>query len=103
VNWYRRHLNWTLGLVFVICLIGVLLAASIGGTADFIVRILATLISFLVAGWVINQKRRRLLWLFMGFIPFGFIVFFTLDNRSELWDMRHGVLTKVKANEDDKK
>jgi len=35
-----------------------------------------------VSGWVIKQKGRSLWWLLLFFVPFGWISFFLLENRS---------------------
>jgi fructose-specific phosphotransferase system IIC component len=95
MNWFERHLNWTL----ILGTIGSLLAAFI---ASFIVGIIfynlpdkdvegiATLINIPIISigtiitivWVLRHKNRSLWWLLMAFVPFGYIVWLCLKNKN---------------------
>lgn len=81
MNWFKRHLNWTI-------LIAVLVGPILVFPAVFVETAFAPLIMFIihlmilviVCGWVLEQKGRsswNLLWLLSGV---GIIIFWTMDN-----------------------
>ena len=53
-------------------------------------------------GWILRKKARSLWWVLILFVPFGWIVFLSLENRKigEILDIRKGVITKIKSVED---
>lgn len=93
MNWFRRHLNWTMGLSWIVC--GGLTAffASGGDVALSWGLLSGALILLLIASifiglmfwatvWAIKQKGRspaHALWLL---VPFGFIVPLVLANHN---------------------
>jgi hypothetical protein len=104
-NWFQRHLNWT--WVFAQLAVGlityVLVAVFVTGLfisspalpseasllASFsviyiIVLVLQLASLFGVGGWVLRRKGRSLAWLLIFLVPFGWIVFLCLENRSQL-------------------
>ena len=87
MNWFQKHLNWTVVLAGA----GGYFAFGITRIASDLVALmgwLATLaITFSVCGWALNRKNRSLAWLLLLFVPFGWIVFLGLENRSE-WRLR---------------
>lgn len=90
MNWFRRHLNWTLvlaiGLGYGIAF-GVAYSFNIpdesfkpiGGLIIFWVTLPAVI-------WVIRQKGRSWLWLLLGFVPaaIGVIVLMCLENKRSI-------------------
>lgn len=93
MNWFERHLNWTIALGLLGTYVASFVAGFMIGMADpavsddvlypvgFIVS-LAVLIP--VWGWALRRKGRSLWWLLLGlFVPFGFIGLLCLENRSE--------------------
>ena len=96
MNWFERHLNWTLLLDLLgspILVYGLILLSALilsfggylaGGLLIIILAFVAAGTSWWVIIWVIRQKRRSLGHLFWALIPFGFIAWFLLQNRSEM-------------------
>jgi len=100
MNWFERHLNWTmvLGLVGgygisvgVAFIVGIVMVSANPYVSDaaledagYVVGIVVTLVVVgLVWGWALRKKNRSLWWLLLGmFVPFGFIVLLCLENRS---------------------
>ena len=94
-NWFRRHLNWTLVLTWLICLpVGVvcvnifrftiLSTLTISGVS-IILGIIAFTCGVLIwwaTIWVVKQKGRSLLHLFWILLPLGFIAILCLENKS---------------------
>ena len=94
-NWFQRHLNWTVMLSAIVgygIAFGVteVLFAIDPYTPDavfsFATFAIVAAIVLPVGAWVLRQKGRRLWWLFVLFVPIGWIWFLLLDN--------HGYLTK---------
>jgi len=103
-NWYRRHLNWTwvfaqlaVGLIgfFIIAIFvsglfvsGTMLPseesifASVS-VIQIIVLVLQMIAMFGVGVWILKRKKRGLAWLLIFLVPFGWIVFLCLENRSQ--------------------
>ncbi len=83
-DWSRRHLNWTVVILWVTVLP---LAFIIGGVLDVPEHVISWLIPLLIllpfTGWALKQKNRSLRWLLLFIIPFLWLVFLGLKNRSE--------------------
>jgi len=92
-NWFQRHLNWTFFLA-VIC--GYLVGFTYGPgllsnyypnvsydiyTGLGFGNLIATNISIPLGLWVLHQKYRKFWWIFILFVPFGWIIFLCLENR----------------------
>jgi tetratricopeptide (TPR) repeat protein len=92
MNWFERHLNWTmvLGIVgaYLVFFIAVFTIAlfdlSVSEVALSVIGLIITLAILIpVWGWALRKKNRSLWWLLLGlFVPFGFIVLFCLGNKS---------------------
>ena len=103
-NWYRRHLNWTWVFVqLAVGLIGFFIIAIfvsglfVSGTMlpseesifasvsviQIIVLVLQMIAMFGIGAWVLKRKKRVLAWLLIFLVPFGWIVFLCLENRSQ--------------------
>lgn len=98
MNWFQRHLNWTLVLAWTV--FNLFAVVYVGGDyAGFIVDLyraggvgvvqLYALFGFVVVaaylfvcGWVLKRKSRSLWWLLILVVPFGFIVFLCLKNKT---------------------
>jgi uncharacterized membrane protein len=87
VNWFERHLNWTVVLA---CWVGVPLAIGlslllVALTGSFIPIFLgyfvAPLAALWVVAWVIKEKGRNQFWLLVVLL-FGFIPALLLQNRT---------------------
>ena len=97
LNWFKRHLDWTLGFAAVSAY-GIAFGASSifeftfptvpYEVTDVVFALVSNIIILPVALWVLRQKGRKLWWLFILFAPFGWIFIILLDN--------HGYLTKPK-------
>ena len=113
-NWFELHLNWTMGIAWIIlALVAILffvllgiqayayiygyyigyisedqLYELIGGLVITVYVFLAVLyillmITIVLESWYLIKKDRSLWWLLMAnLVPFGFIVFICLKNRS---------------------
>lgn len=104
-SWFQRHLHWT--WVFAQLAVGVItfflitvfatslfvssttlpsdesLFASVSAI-QIIVLVLQIASVFGVGAWVLRRKDRSLGWLLIFLVPFGWIIFLFLENRSEL-------------------
>jgi len=105
LNWFQRHLNWT--WVFAQLAVGLLtyiimtvfvtslfvssstfpseasLFASIS-VMQIVAAVLQIASVFGVGVWVLKRKDRSLGWLLIFLVPFGWIIFLFLENRSDL-------------------
>ena len=93
MNWFGRHLNWVTVLSWValypLGYISGMLILSISpymstGVYYSIVYIVAALWLFGIDGWVLRQKSRSLWNLLWLPVPFGWIIFLNLENRSDI-------------------
>jgi hypothetical protein len=93
MNWFKRHLHWTIVIVF----LGAGLASFAGQIAvvafdpwvsDEALYAAGLPIALVVLsvgwGWVLRQKGRSLWWLpFALFVPFGWVALFAFENKSQ--------------------
>jgi hypothetical protein len=91
MNWFQRHLNWTLVVAaiatfFLVFIISFFLGLFIPDISEAAVTILGWAISliamFVTVIWVLLQKGRSPLWVLMAFLPFGWILWFTIKNKN---------------------
>ena len=66
MNWFKRHLNWTL-------LMALFISAVLYETADMVswyilLRIIALVVMFAVQVWYLTKKNRSLGWLFLNLL-----------------------------------
>lgn len=110
MNWFKRHLNWTVILAVVASalvafVIGLFLVLTDPYITDEALEgwgyLIGLVVVLPVAGWALKKKNRRLWWLLVLFVPFGWIVFLCLGNRSELIDIKNGAFTEIKLGEDE--
>ena len=97
MNWFQRHLNWslvlaTIGTYFASFGVGLLFgytmapevvlmsAKDLEGTSILIGIIVGLAILIPISVWFLHRKGRRLGWLGMLFVPFGLIVLLCLRN-----------------------
>jgi len=104
-SWYRRHLNWTwvfaqlaVGLIGFFIIAVFVSGLFVSGTMlpseesifasvsviQIIVLVLQMIAMFSIGAWVLKRKKRGLAWLLIFLVPFGWIIFLCLENRSEL-------------------
>lgn len=101
LNWFQRHLNWTVILTVVALypldfVIGLLLYSidpymaeeTVEGIAVLIAVIVNLAVLFLVGAWALKRKARNLWHLLWLIVPFGLIIFLCLENKS-------GVMVKI--------
>jgi hypothetical protein len=93
MNWFKRHLHWTIVIVF----LGAGLASFVGQMAvvafdpwvsDEALYAAGLPIALVVLslgwGWVLRQKRRSLWWLPLAlFVPLGWVALFALEDMSQ--------------------
>ena len=93
MNWFRRHLNWVAVLSWVALYpLGYITGALILSISPYmstgvyysIAYIIVALWLFGIDGWVLRKKNRSLWNLLWLVIPFGWIVFLGLENRSDI-------------------
>jgi hypothetical protein len=93
MNWFGRHLNWVMVLSWValypLGFITDLAITSINpyiSTAAYyvLVYIVSAAWLFGIGGWVLRKKNRSLWNLLWLPIPFGWIVFLSLENRADI-------------------
>ena len=99
MNWFQRHLNWTVVLGFIgLYLLAILLAFIFGfvfydlpesaleGAGAMIGFLTLFIGGSIIVGWMLRRKSRRLWWLLMWWlVPFGWIIVLTLENRSDIY------------------
>ena len=99
MNWFRRHLNWVAVLSWVALYpLGYITGALILSISPYmstgvyysIVYIVAALWLFGIDGWVLREKDRSLWNLLWPIVPFGWIVFLNLENRSSVFSKEIG-------------
>ncbi len=82
-SWFRRHLNLTLGLVWFIGLIIILLLVNLLPAQDSlvigIVGIVWGVSVYVTAGWVLHYKQRSLAWLLL--LGIGVLLALVLENK----------------------
>jgi len=114
MSWFQRHLNWTAGLA-----ISLAFTFSAFGSLEALETVvfgLGALVSdmffqskfdhtelvFIFIGlgvclpilvWTLKQKNRAPWWTFIAFVPFGWIAFLLLANRSEVVDTGYRQVT----------
>ena len=94
MNWFRKHLNWTLVLTWVIFLPAGVLSAHLfrysilspttsSGFPVMLgaVAVVSVVVIWVATIWVIRQKGRSLLHLFWLLLPLGFIAILVLKNK----------------------
>jgi len=82
-GWFQRHLNWTVVIIWVLLLpLCVIIADIIGIPIDIIIFVVPILIILPLTGWALKQKNRSLWWLLLFIIPFLWLVYLGLENRS---------------------
>jgi hypothetical protein len=104
-SWFRRHLNWTWVLAQIAVGVITFFLMTVFVTSLFVssptlpsdeslfasvsvIQIIALVLQiasvFGVGAWVLKRKGRSLSWLLIFLVPFGWIIFLCLENRSEL-------------------
>jgi hypothetical protein len=84
-GWFQRHLNWTVVMIWVLLLpLSVIIADIIGIPVDIIYLGVPILIILPLTGWALKQKNRSLWWLLLFIIPFMWLIYLGLENRSRL-------------------
>ena len=89
-NWFKKHLNWTFfvtaglaaGLREVSAFIFIYVFNAepvLGSGIGFLVGLI--LVGF-ICSWILRQKNRDVLWLLILIVPFGWVTFLLLENRS---------------------
>ena len=87
MNWFERHLNWTMFLVwvgifpiaFLVVILAVLADPTLSeGTAAAIGSAIGLLVPIPAACWVLGKKKRSMWWLLLSWSVF----FLLLDNKS---------------------
>ena len=83
MNWFKRHLNWT---ILIAAVVGLILPFSTifaeTATPYVIMLIIQAVIVVGVCGWVLKQKGRslrNLFWLLLGWL-IGIIILMSMDN-----------------------
>jgi len=96
MNWFGRHLNWTMGLAWLVCIplgiisVNILRLAILWNELSNPLTVIFSIIAFVcgvlvwwVTIWVIKQKGRSLLHLFWLLLPLGFIAILVLKNHNK--------------------
>jgi len=102
MNWFERHLNWTMVLAWLgtlpVAFIAGFIIAMVMVSADpyvseealdgagFVTGVIIALVILIPSwGWVLKKKNRSLWWLLLGlFVPLGWIVLLCLENRRHI-------------------
>lgn len=102
MNWFERHLNWTIVLAYLGAWIANLIVFIFVGSAivqadphvsgeairnvrDIIIGTITLAVLIPTWGWSLRRKNRSLWWLLLGLlVPFGGIALLVLKNRSQI-------------------
>jgi len=93
LNWFQRHLNWITfislviiyPLAFIIGFLGAYINPYMSSTTLVIIAyIICGIWLFGINGWVLRRKNRSLGFLLLFVIPFGWIAFFFVENKSDM-------------------
>lgn len=93
MNWFNRHLNWTallswIALYLLIYLIRTLIlhVNPYIPTSAYLAILYGVSAAWLfgIGGWVLRKKNRNLFHLLWLVIPFGWIVFLSLENKADI-------------------
>lgn len=96
MNWFRRHLNWTLSITWLVCvptatlcvnLLEYSIYENLSVTAPALIAgifaLVCVIMLWVVTIWVIKQKGRSLFQLFWCLLPLGFIAILILKNHNK--------------------
>lgn len=92
MNWCNRHLNLTYlltlaGILLVLFVADIPVILSEAANAEvtlLLVNLPVFLVSMLAASiWILIRKRRRLWWLLVLIIPYGWTIYLLLENRRQ--------------------
>lgn len=83
MNWFQRHLNWT--VVIIMCATGLVVGfiSGIFGLTEEVPFLIMWAAQFPVFGWMLIKMKRRLWNLLWLIIPLGWLILLLLENRSE--------------------
>jgi hypothetical protein len=104
VNWFERHLNWTLIISWIICMpiygaLGSVVVYDIepsGGVVSGIISVIFLGLFLWTAVWVVKQRNQSLLWLSILILPIlGVILLMVLDNNKQRQGADGESLSKV--------
>jgi hypothetical protein len=91
-NWCNQHPNLTFlltlaGTLIILFVVDIPIILSEADNAEvmlLLVNLPVFLLSVLtISIWILRRKRRRLWWLLMLFIPYGWIIYLLLENRRQ--------------------
>ena len=102
MNWFKRHLNWTLLIASTLIPLIMLLLAyfvneSLGSTFPKIIGWTLSILLLVIYGWVLRQKKRSLWWLLLWWYPIGCFIYIGLSNKNESSNL--GVTNSVLVKE----
>ncbi len=81
-NWFQRHLNMTLAVGVILCILGfVLLGSYVSDSVAAWLGVVAGfgIISIIIESWYLYSKGRSLWFLLLNFIPLGFLILLGLE------------------------
>jgi len=90
MGWFKKHLNWTLGISngLATALLVILIFVIEQANSELVTIFISFLNLFIVAcwwivsTWVLVQKKRSLAWLLLLLVPPGWIVLLFLKNQA---------------------
>ncbi|MFC1912896.1 transglutaminase-like domain-containing protein [Chloroflexota bacterium] len=83
MNWFQRHLNWTVAIALILWSVVVFFAGFLFITDQTILLIYLiglAVIVFPIAGWALKQKGKSLVYLIVLIVPITWVAYFTLPN-----------------------
>jgi len=91
MNWFQKHVNWTMLLVWTISpasLITFIILDEKGINNPIVwglyfLFLVGGIFGLYIAQWGVRQKGRNLNWWLLVFVPFGFIVLLCLKNKRQ--------------------
>lgn len=86
LSWFRRHLNLTMIMAYILAVPALLIGAATGSDDALVVMVFIAFAAIaIVWGWALRRKNRSLWWilLFLWLQIFGLLIFFYLENRNQ--------------------
>ena len=80
MDWFKRHLNWTMFIVWIgVPFLLLLIGEAIGNSEITLLCVPWLLVILITACWVLHQKGRSWAWILLGGI--GLFITFCLENK----------------------
>jgi len=88
-SWIERHINWTWGIV--VCIIGLVSIPIAVVTDSTAIQVVLAIGIIGISIWLLHMKHRKISYIFVLLVPFGWIFLLWLENHNYVIDEINGV------------